>query len=126
MRVPTSHAGRGLAINPHMASGMPTRQPASFNATFSRTAGSRAAYLQLGGATREKALFIMSAPAAPGEPPARPGWPGAPPAPGLSGLRQDPGNVGYSAASLPVVNCDAPARPRACASRLLARDDVCP
>jgi len=39
---------------------MPTRQPASFNATFSRIAGSRAACLPLGGATREKAVFIVS------------------------------------------------------------------
>jgi len=42
------------------ASGMPTRQPASFNAPFSRIAATRAACLQLGAATREKALFIMS------------------------------------------------------------------
>jgi len=62
MRVPTAHGGRGLAINPHIASVMPTRQPASFNATFPRIAGSRAACLQLGGATREKALFFMSGP----------------------------------------------------------------
>jgi hypothetical protein len=33
---------------------MPTRQPASFNATFSRIAPLRAACVQLGGATREK------------------------------------------------------------------------
>jgi hypothetical protein len=38
---------------------MPTRQPASFNATFSRIAALRAACVQLGGATREKALFIV-------------------------------------------------------------------
>ena len=41
---------------------MPARQPASFNAPFSRIAGSRAACLQLGGATREKALFILGLP----------------------------------------------------------------
>jgi hypothetical protein len=38
---------------------MPTRQPASFNSPFSRIAASRAACLQLGAATREKALFII-------------------------------------------------------------------
>ncbi|MBF8299157.1 MAG: hypothetical protein HW397_206 [Dehalococcoidia bacterium] len=43
------------------ASGMPTRQPASFNATFSRIAASRAACLQLGAARREKARFIRGA-----------------------------------------------------------------
>jgi len=39
---------------------MPTRQPASFNAPFSRIAALGAAGLQLGGATREKALFILN------------------------------------------------------------------
>jgi len=38
---------------------MLTRQPAFFNATFSRIAASRAACLQLGGAKHEKALFIL-------------------------------------------------------------------
>jgi hypothetical protein len=42
-----------------IASRMPTRQPASFNAPSSRIAASRAACLPLGGATREKALFIL-------------------------------------------------------------------
>ena len=81
MRVPTAHGGRGLAINPHIASVMPTRQPASFNATFPRIAGSRAACLQLGGATREKALFFMSGPG---------------PASVALGPDPDPANDGYA------------------------------
>ena len=38
---------------------MPTRQPASFNPTFSHIAGVRAARSRARAATREKALFII-------------------------------------------------------------------
>jgi len=59
MPVPPSPAGRGLPINPHKGKRYATPPAGFVQRDCPRIAASRAACLQLGGATREKALFIL-------------------------------------------------------------------